>query len=142
MKRILINSEEETTALAQHFASTLKGGEIVLMTGDLGAGKSFFVRALANSVGVKKRINSPTFVLMKVYNVEKQIFKKIVHVDAYRVETDDLLNVGLDEYLDDPEAVIFIEWGEKIEDFLTKNDYIFQKIDISITGLSSRVISI
>jgi len=84
---------------------------------------------VAMGLGVKKNITSPTFVIMKVYDVAKHDkIKKLVHIDAYRVEADDLFQIGLEEYLNDPETVVFIEWGEKVAKDLKK--YKFKTIKI------------
>ncbi len=73
MKKYLSTSEKETMAVARRFAGTLRGGEVVLLEGDLGAGKTTFVRGLARAFGIKEPIRSPTFNLMKVYKINKKV---------------------------------------------------------------------
>ncbi|HCC23846.1 TPA: tRNA (adenosine(37)-N6)-threonylcarbamoyltransferase complex ATPase subunit type 1 TsaE [Candidatus Falkowbacteria bacterium] len=120
--RIITNSEQETFDFGRNLASELKGGEVFLLQGNLGAGKSVLVRGVASGLGITKQITSPTFVIMKVYDVfNHATIKKLVHIDAYRVEAVDLFQIGLEEYLNHPETVVFIEWGEKVEPELKKH---------------------
>lgn len=130
MISIITKNEQETLEFAQKFASELKGGEVFLLEGDLGTGKSVLVRGVAAGLGIAKQITSPTFVIMKVYEVENHAtIKKLVHVDAYRIEVNDLFQIGLKEYLNDPETVVFIEWGDKVKKDLKKYQFETIKID-------------
>ena len=127
------HNEQETFDYAKKYAAKLNGGEVLLLCGNLGAGKSVFARGLAAGLKIKNRITSPTFVLMKVYNIPKhKQLSSLVHVDAYRVSAKDLLAVGLSEYLNNPTAVVIIEWGEKVEKYFTKKKIKFKKIKIYI----------
>jgi len=92
--------------------------------GELGAGKTTFIKGLAEGLKIKKTITSPTFVLMNVYPVTKneQAVIRFVHVDAYRVaKAKDFLAIGLDEYIDDDHSVVAIEWAENIKAILPKH---------------------
>lgn len=111
-----IHSEEAMHAFAEDFAKTLKGGEVVALIGDLGAGKTTFVQGLAKAFGVKERVTSPTFVYMHVHKTKGEAL--FVHVDAYRGDADTLREIGLTEYLADPSAVVVIEWADKVEELL------------------------
>ncbi len=114
---------EDTYALAQKLACTLKGGEIILLTGDLGAGKTAFTKGLAAALGVKEVVTSPTFTFMKSYKGRLTLH----HYDMYRVtDASELYELGLEEYLGDKEGVCAIEWN-KFEDL--KN-----MINVSISG--------
>lgn len=119
--RQITNSEKETFNFAKKFAKRLKGGEIIGLTGDLGAGKTVFAKGLAAGLGVKKNITSPTFVLMKVYQTKYPNIKYLIHIDAYRLKTpQDLIAIGAEEYFNRPDTVTVIEWADKIKKILPK----------------------
>ena len=107
-------SEEDTRRIAKEFANTLKAGDIVLLNGDLGAGKTTFTRFVLQARGVKDIINSPTFSILKSYNGD-MIFH---HFDTYRISTEEAIEAGFDEILDDKDSVILIEWSENIAPLL------------------------
>jgi len=114
-------NEAETLNLGKDLARQFKGGEIVALSGDLGAGKTVFTKGLAQGLGYKKVITSPTFVLMKVYSPDNPIVKNFVHVDCYRIDNeDDLYGIGFNDYLGRSDTVVAIEWAEKIRDLLKK----------------------
>lgn len=118
----ITHSEKETREVAEAFARRLKGGEVLALNGDLGAGKTAFVKGLAKGLGIRKAITSPTFVLMKVYPVKSGTIRHFVHVDAYRLKGGASLRaIGLADYLGDPTAVVVIEWAERVRDILTKD---------------------
>ncbi len=126
MIHITTHNETETLALARRIASTLKGGDVLLLQGDLGAGKTTFTRGLARALGIKTRIKSPTFTLMHVYRVTryKLHVTHLVHCDAYRVNNAHALHdIGLMDYLGRPDTVVVIEWGEKIKPLLRGRRY-------------------
>ena len=109
-------SVKDTGKFAKSLLPKLKSGNILALSGNLGAGKTVLAKALANALGVSETVNSPTFVLMKVYDVSQPAIKKFVHVDCYRLDqAEDLADIGLQDYLDDPESLIVIEWAEKIK---------------------------
>ncbi|MBT6691654.1 tRNA (adenosine(37)-N6)-threonylcarbamoyltransferase complex ATPase subunit type 1 TsaE [Candidatus Parcubacteria bacterium] len=115
MKEYISNNVEETGRIAQEVAKSLQGGEVLALSGNLGAGKTVFVKALAKAMGVEENITSPTFVLMKVYDVEVGKIRRIVHVDCYRLEgQEDLADIGLSDYLAFDNSVVVIEWADKI----------------------------
>ncbi|MCG2690967.1 tRNA (adenosine(37)-N6)-threonylcarbamoyltransferase complex ATPase subunit type 1 TsaE [Candidatus Parcubacteria bacterium] len=117
----ITSSEKETFNFAKKFAKRLKGGEIIGLTGDLGAGKTVFAKGLAAGLGVKKNITSPTFVLMKVYQTKYPNIKYLIHIDAYRLKTpQDLIAIGAEEYFNRPDTVTVIEWADKIKKILPK----------------------
>lgn len=130
MKTIITNSEKETIEFAKNFTKSLKGSEIIGLSGDLGAGKTIFTKGLAKGLGVKQTITSPTFVLMKVYPITKRgsKIKQLVHIDAYRLEPNtDISEIGIEEYLGQKDVVVVIEWPEKI--IIKKNNFIYIKIN-------------
>jgi tRNA threonylcarbamoyladenosine biosynthesis protein TsaE len=104
-------SESETRAIAARFASQLKAGDVLLLSGDLGAGKTAFTRGLAEGLGIDPdEVTSPTFTLVHEYRGGRL---PLVHVDLYRLERANLEEIGLDEDLA-AQGVIAIEWPERL----------------------------
>jgi len=117
MKQIITNSLDETKLLAKDFVKNLKGGEVLGLVGDLGTGKTVFVQGLAEALGVKEIVNSPTFVLMKIYTIRdtRYVIRNLVHIDAYRLDSfDQLKEIGIEEYLNQKDCVVVIEWADKV----------------------------
>ena len=104
-------------AFAKDIAKNLKPGDILGLIGELGAGKTTFVKGLAKALGIKSRVVSPTFVIFKPYDVSNKKFEHFVHVDAYRVEGEELQDVGIEDYFEDG-SVLAIEWADKIKKIL------------------------
>lgn len=116
MRKYQVDNLKDTEKIANQVAKELKGGEILALSGNLGAGKTAFVKALAKALGIKANITSPTFILMKVYDISghKKI-DKFVHVDCYRLSgREDLFDIGLGDYLNYDNIVVAIEWADKI----------------------------
>ncbi|HYF50720.1 MAG TPA: tRNA (adenosine(37)-N6)-threonylcarbamoyltransferase complex ATPase subunit type 1 TsaE [Planctomycetota bacterium] len=115
MSSVTTRSPDETLALAAQFATRLNGGEIILLSGDLGAGKTVFVRGLARGLNVPPMvaITSPTYVLLHTYRGGRLTLH---HIDAYRLGGGALEfeDSGLKECFEDSGAVVCIEWPEKI----------------------------
>jgi len=115
-KRVIVNSEEETKKLAREYASGLRGGDIIVLSGNLGTGKTFFIREAAAYFDVSA-VSSPTFALVNEYEGKTKIY----HFDFYRINRiEELYDIGFEDYLNDDEAVIFIEWGNLFQDILPK----------------------
>lgn len=137
----ITKSEKETISLGKKFARTLKGGEVVLLIGDLGAGKTTFVKGVAEGLGIKKVITSPTFVLMKAYQGKrsKGKGKRLIHIDTYRgLSVADLENIGALEYFGQKDAVCFVEWGAGLEKYLKKKKVGYKKILIENVSETER----
>jgi tRNA threonylcarbamoyladenosine biosynthesis protein TsaE len=110
----ITNNEEETQDLAHDFANTLKGSEIVYLQGDLGSGKTTFVRGVVRTLGFDEPVRSPTFTIVNRYEVTHSTIKQIIHVDLYRIENpSELIPLALEEELGQPGVVAFIEWPER-----------------------------
>lgn len=123
MKKYVSKSEKETQDIGLELAKNLKGGETFALSGNLGTGKTILTKGLARGLGVKKIITSPTFVLMKVYKIERGTgeMENFVHVDAYRLKTEkDLREIGLLDWLSKKDSVVVIEWAEKVKKILPK----------------------
>jgi tRNA threonylcarbamoyladenosine biosynthesis protein TsaE len=109
MREILSASEEETSSAGEALGGTLKPGEVVLLHGALGAGKTAFVRGLARGLGADPEdVSSPTFTLIQQYSGRVTLY----HVDLYRLEPREVEDLGLDE-LTDGDGVVAIEWAER-----------------------------
>ncbi|HVA97199.1 MAG TPA: tRNA (adenosine(37)-N6)-threonylcarbamoyltransferase complex ATPase subunit type 1 TsaE [Candidatus Acidoferrales bacterium] len=124
MKKITITSSfKETQQLGLDFAKTFKGGEVLALYGDLGAGKTTFMQGLAKGLGITKNIISPTFIIMRTYKTglkNKDLrLKNLYHLDLYRIENESqAVDLGLEEIMGDPENVVAIEWPDKVENLL------------------------
>ena len=117
--KVKCNNLNDTNKLAINFAKALYGGEVITLTGDLGAGKTTFTQSLAKAIGVSEPVTSPTFTLMNQY-VGSSL--KLYHFDMYRIDDiDEILEVGLTEYFGNDDAVCVIEWAENIQKLLPKN---------------------
>lgn len=123
MPTYISKNEKETYQIASIMAKKLRGGEIVALEGDLGAAKTIFTKGLGRAFRIKQHITSPTFVLMKIYRIENEEYRieNLVHVDCYRLdEPQELFYLGLEEYLNNPNCVVVIEWADKIRNYLRK----------------------
>ncbi len=130
MKKHVTKSASETQDIAKKIAKDRKGGDIILLKGDLGSGKTTFTKGFAKGLGIEDEIVSPTFTLMQIYKIEDSTFvsslgreklkiKNLVHVDTYRLENEDqLIEIGIEDYLGDENSICIIEWPEKIEELL------------------------
>jgi tRNA threonylcarbamoyladenosine biosynthesis protein TsaE len=113
---VVTRSAEETRIVGAALAPTLLPGDLVSLTGDLGAGKTMFVQGLAAAMGAETRVTSPTFTIVHEYEARYPI----VHLDIYRLDSfQEVLDLGFEEFLD-PSAVVLIEWGEAIGPLLPR----------------------
>ena len=167
---MITSSEKQTIAFGQEFAKKLNGGEVVLLIGDLGAGKTTFVKGVAKAFGVKQMITSPTFVLMKVYSVitnvpvfahvvgrattgrrigtnisnnKRNKINFLVHIDTYRgLDINDLETIGALEYFGREDAICFVEWGKGLENYLKEKGVHYYMIRIDHLDENKRQITI
>lgn len=120
--KYISHSEEGTKKIGQKIASGFKGGEILALDGDLGAGKTVLTKGIAQGLGYKKIVNSPTFVLMKIYKIKHNGIKNICHIDAYRInDAEEIEDIGAGEYFGSCDSVCIIEWPERVKKILPKN---------------------
>ncbi len=135
MKKIFKN-EKDTLEFAEEFSKTLRGGEVIALVGELGAGKTVFTRGLARGFRIKKKIQSPTFLLMKIYKVNLSTgsghkIKNLVHVDAYRLSgAQELVSIGLSDWLGRPDTIAVIEWVDKVPEILRGRKVIKIKMEL------------
>ncbi|MDA3840577.1 MAG: tRNA (adenosine(37)-N6)-threonylcarbamoyltransferase complex ATPase subunit type 1 TsaE [Patescibacteria group bacterium] len=123
MKKIITKTEKETFEFAKNYSKELKGGDIVGLIGNLGAGKTVFSKGIAAGLGIKEELTSPTFVYMKIYEVQNHSsIKKLCHIDAYRIKDDHaLVNIGALEYFNNKEVLTMIEWADRVNNPLLKD---------------------
>lgn len=95
---------------------------VVGLQGELGSGKTAFAQALGKMMGASEHIVSPTFVIMKSYDINWRGFRKLIHIDAYRIESEsELLNLGWDELVENPQHLILVEWPERVEGIMPED---------------------
>ena len=122
--KVNTKTTEEMIALGEKIASKLNGGDIILLQGELGAGKTTMSKGIAKGLGITDEIVSPTFTLMNVYENGK-----LVHIDTYRLENaGGLLEIGVEDYLGQADTITIVEWPEKIKELLNNK----KTIEISI----------
>lgn len=115
-KVYLTKTSQGTKNLAQNLSKTLKPGDFLAFYGNLGSGKTTFIQGLAEGLGIKRRIISPTFIIIRTYKLRINNF---YHIDLYRIESkNDLLGLGIDEIIEDKNNIVAVEWAEKMEDML------------------------
>jgi tRNA threonylcarbamoyladenosine biosynthesis protein TsaE len=133
--KVETNGPEQTMAVGEKLGSKLKGGEFVELIGDVGAGKTVFVKGLARGVGFKGEVTSPTFTLENTYKGKLSLH----HLDLYRLNDSGLIAHEISERASDDSAVMVVEWAGIAEDVLPKNRY---QIQFKISGEGNRELNI
>lgn len=125
VEKYTTNSEEETLELGRKFAERLKAGDVVAIEGDLGSGKTEFIKGIGEYFNVEDTVNSPTFTIMNHYTGtldDEEI--DIFHIDLYRIENEkELAEIGFDECIHSPEYIKLIEWPNKAGDRINNLNY-------------------
>ena len=129
--KIKVAGIEDTKKIAINFATELKGGEVVLLNGDLGAGKTTFTQFVFKALGVQDVVTSPTFAILKSYQGKF----KLHHFDTYRITAEEAIEAGFDEVFQEKDSVIFVEWSENIAPLLPDKTI---KINIKHLGENER----
>ena len=141
--RHLSKSLEETNLIARDFLESIYhigDSYVVALHGDLGAGKTAFTQEVGKILGVKENMHSPTFVIEKIYAINFKNFKRLIHIDAYRLEKDsELLHLGWEELIREPENLILIEWPENVAKIIPKSA---KKISFKFVDEKTREIEI
>lgn len=120
MRKIITNNVKETEKFALNFAKKLKAGDIVLLNGDLGTGKTVIAKSICNFFNVDNEVTSPTFTLLKSYNTSGKI-DKINHFDLYRLKNvSELDNIGFTDVIYEDNSISLIEWPEIAASVLPK----------------------
>ena len=115
MPTILSKSREQTEAFATQYAKTLRAGDVVLLDGDMGAGKTVFAKGVARGLGIEEEVTSPTYAYMNDYD------GRLFHYDCYRIETPEQAErLGLADYFD-MGGICLVEWAQNIAPLLPKN---------------------
>ncbi len=127
----LSKSPDETMDIAARFASSLNRNDVVALVGELGSGKTQFVKGVCAGLGVMEHVTSPTFTLINEYRRHPGL--PVFHLDLYRMKSvDEVAALGIDEYMDDG-GVTLIEWAEKAAAFLPK-----ERIEVHFTTLDGK----
>ncbi|MFC7393531.1 tRNA (adenosine(37)-N6)-threonylcarbamoyltransferase complex ATPase subunit type 1 TsaE [Scopulibacillus cellulosilyticus] len=129
----ICNSPEETIKFAEKLAEHLSPGDVLTLSGDLGAGKTTFTKGIAKALGIKEVINSPTFTIIKEYDGGKM---PLYHMDVYRISDEE--DLGFDEYLDG-DGITVVEWADNIASWLP--DHLL-KVEIEQLGEKKRKVSL
>jgi tRNA threonylcarbamoyladenosine biosynthesis protein TsaE len=138
MATFISHSPAETESLGEKFGRTAQSGFVFALSGELGVGKTQFVKGLARGLGIFARVHSPTFTLVNEYADGRL---KLFHLDLYRLETSEqILSAGIEEFLQ-PDGVTVIEWAEKLGDGSWEMEYgKIRKVKIEIVGETERKI--
>ena len=138
MEKLEIHNEAELSTITPTVLQSIidkkpeNCAAVLALHGDLGAGKTSFVKSLARELGVEDVVTSPTFVIMKLYDTQAEAFQTLVHIDAYRIEDIDEMRVlRFEEVLSQKDTIICIEWAEKIKELLPSHTV---HMDIEIKG--------
>jgi tRNA threonylcarbamoyladenosine biosynthesis protein TsaE len=131
--RIISESEEDTKKIASEFSKILKGDEVIVLNGNLGAGKTFFIKNVCSELGIDNVV-SPTFAIVNEHEGKFHVN----HFDFYRIDSiKELYNIGFDDYLND-ESITFIEWGNLFSSVLPRKHI---EINIEFDNNNKRVFS-
>lgn len=128
METIISKSPLSTKKLGERLAKELikkkpkKNALVLALTGDLGSGKTIFLKGFARGLGIKEKIQSPTFIIMKSFKLSLGHFKKFYHLDCYRITKPlEILKLGFKNIIKEKSNIVAVEWAEKIRKLLPKN---------------------
>ncbi|MFA6994829.1 MAG: tRNA (adenosine(37)-N6)-threonylcarbamoyltransferase complex ATPase subunit type 1 TsaE [Patescibacteria group bacterium] len=139
MKIIITKNEKATFNFGLALGKKCRGGEVFALCGNLGAGKTKLLQGLAAGLRIKKQVNSPTFNILKIYKSAGKV-KYFCHIDAYRLRSgQDLIALGVEEFLNSQETVTAIEWAEKVEEIWPKE---IRVVSIKQLSINNRAITI
>jgi tRNA threonylcarbamoyladenosine biosynthesis protein TsaE len=130
-KSIITDNPKRTQELGKELSKILQKGDVICLYGNLGSGKTTFTQGLADGLGIKNRIISPTFVIARCYEIKKHELEilNFYHIDLYRIECEkDIENLGIVEILENINNIVVIEWAEKLKKYLPK-----KRIDIEFS---------
>ena len=112
--KIKSRSEKESELIATEFINLCKAGDRIVLNGDLGAGKTFFIKSALSSIGIYN-VSSPSFAIVNEYRNDHRIY----HFDFYRLKvSSELFDIGWQDYLNDEDSIIFVEWGNRFQSIL------------------------
>ena len=116
----ITTSSVQTKKLGQMLAKELHGSEIICLSGDLGSGKTTFTQGILKELKVKGPFTSPTFNIIKTYKTKT---RTIYHIDAYRINSKDLLELGFKDFAGKSNSIVIIEWAERVKKIIPKNSF-------------------
>jgi len=136
--KIITKSDRDTKRAGKLFAKTVQSAGkrsralVISLEGDLGSGKTTFTKGFAEGLGIKDMIQSPTFVILKIYQrntfkrsrksvASHNLFKNLIHIDAHRIFQKDLKVLGWKEFIKNPHNILLVEWGERLKKSLPKD---------------------
>ena len=135
-KVLYTSSAQQTRQIARDFAALLRGGEIVFLRGPIGAGKTVFVKGVAEALGMRSSPTSASFSLMKRYQKGK---KTLFHIDLFRLSEGEVFNLGFEEMLEDEKAVILAEWPDPLASMMPQDRL---EMDLTLCGGDERHIAL
>lgn len=124
LKKIEIKDLEKiaTNLIKKACEGLPEGAVIIALSGDLGSGKTTLTQTIGKQLGIKNKIISPTFVIMKKYPLENKKFKELIHIDTYRLEKkEDIMHLGWEKIISENGNLVIVEWPELIEELIPKN---------------------
>lgn len=122
-KKFRSNNESDSLKIASNFMLSRKKGDRIILNGELGAGKTFFIKAALSSIGIKN-VSSPSFAIVNEYQIDFPVY----HFDFYRLKNSaELFDIGWQDYLNNEDSIIFIEWGNRFPEVLPN-----ERIEITI----------
>lgn len=122
----ITHSASETRHLGESMGALIQPPMVLALHGDLGAGKTTLTQGIAAGLGISQRVTSPTFTLVNQYPLSNQWH--LIHIDSYRLNQGEAETIGLDEILDDEQAIVIIEWAERVAELLPA-----ERVDIHLT---------
>lgn len=135
MEKFVSKNESETVGMGREFAGRLGPGSFVALYGDLGAGKTQFVKGVCDAFNVREVVNSPTFTIVNEYHGTLPVF----HIDLYRMKNvEEIMGIGFDEYLE-AGGVCLVEWAEKLNGIIPENRF---DVEMTVVDDTTREISV
>lgn len=134
---IEVTSPAGMEALAERLGDRLKGGEVIELIGDVGAGKTTFVRGLAKGLAVVEDIQSPSFTISRQYDARNKL--RLLHYDFYRLKEPGIMSEELTEAVNDPRNVVVIEWAASVSEVLPKDRLV---LSIKVSGDTGRSVDV
>ena len=145
-KTVRIRDLDDLAHFSERYARSLRGGDVVGLVGDLGAGKTTLIQHLAHAFGVRKPVRSPTFILMQVFKTSVESRRRtgiaqLCHIDAYRLkDEDELFAIGFQEYADRLDTVILLEWADRMPSIQWLDHY--REIRFDFDGEGERILTL
>lgn len=134
---IEVKSADEMQALGGKIGARITGGEVIVLIGDIGAGKTTFTKGLARAMGISEDVQSPTFTVSRVYDTARGV--TLAHYDFYRLNDPGIMRAELTEAVHDPATATIIEWSEIVADVLPADTL---KLTITTTGETTRLVEL